>query len=182
MAKKIYKPTNNVRTSLNTSRAHLDNTSRINKGTRYDNQRVVNVVGARKNVAYHKEKMLLCKQEEAGFQLNAEYGENLNKMKEKGDACIFVGYSTQSRVYRMALGHVSFNPVPQCLTTALELDSLSPGPQSQENVPQIAETVTTSNELVLLFSLMFDELLNRTTPVVSKSSAVNAADAPDKRQ
>ncbi|GJV12418.1 retrovirus-related pol polyprotein from transposon TNT 1-94 [Tanacetum coccineum] len=73
MAKKIYKPTNNVRTLLNTSRAHLDNTSRINKGTRYDNQRVVNVVGARKNVAYHKEKMLLCKQEEAGFQLNAEY-------------------------------------------------------------------------------------------------------------
>nr|GEY08109.1 hypothetical protein [Tanacetum cinerariifolium] len=26
-------------------------------------------------------------------------GENLDKMKEKGDACIFVGYSTQSRAY-----------------------------------------------------------------------------------
>nr|GEW11561.1 retrotransposon protein, putative, unclassified [Tanacetum cinerariifolium] len=49
----------------------------------YDNQRVVNVVGAKKNVgtqkskwakdvAYHKENMLLCKQEEAGFQLNVE--------------------------------------------------------------------------------------------------------------
>nr|GFB54467.1 hypothetical protein [Tanacetum cinerariifolium] len=25
-----------------------------------------------KDAAYHKEKMLLCKQEEAGFQLNAE--------------------------------------------------------------------------------------------------------------
>ncbi|GJT02063.1 hypothetical protein Tco_0823232 [Tanacetum coccineum] len=60
-------------------------TPRINRGTGYDNQRVVNVVGARENVArecqkpkrakdaaYHKEKMLLCKQEEAGFQLNAE--------------------------------------------------------------------------------------------------------------
>ncbi|GJZ10835.1 putative ribonuclease H-like domain-containing protein [Tanacetum coccineum] len=53
---------------------------------------------------------------------------------------------------------------------------------SQENVPQADETVTTSNELDLLFSLMFDELLNGTTPVVSKSSAVNAADAPNKRQ
>ncbi|GKF38297.1 hypothetical protein Tco_0118358, partial [Tanacetum coccineum] len=52
----------------------------------------------------------------------------------------------------------------------------------QENVPQADETVTTSNELDLLFSPMFDELLNGTTQVVSKSSAVNAADAPDKRQ
>nr|GFA12653.1 ribonuclease H-like domain-containing protein [Tanacetum cinerariifolium] len=71
--KKIYKPTNNnLRTSSNTSRANQDNSLRINRGTRYDNQRIVNVAGARENVAYHKEKMLLCKQEEAGFQLNAE--------------------------------------------------------------------------------------------------------------
>ncbi|GJS05915.1 retrovirus-related pol polyprotein from transposon TNT 1-94 [Tanacetum coccineum] len=131
-------------------------------------------------------------------------GENLDKMKEKGDACIFVGYSTQSRAYRvfnkrtriivetihvnfdelpqMASDHVSSDPVPQCPTTVLEQDSLSPDPQSQENVPQAAETVTTSNELDLLFSLMFDELLNGTTPVVSKSSAVHAADDPNKRQ
>ncbi|GJT33148.1 hypothetical protein Tco_0923567 [Tanacetum coccineum] len=71
--KKIYKPiNNNLRTSSNTSRANQDNTPRINKGTRYDYQRTINVVGARENVAYHKEKMLLCKQEEAGVQLNAE--------------------------------------------------------------------------------------------------------------
>ncbi|GKB76735.1 retrovirus-related pol polyprotein from transposon TNT 1-94 [Tanacetum coccineum] len=82
----------------------------------------------------------------------------------------------------MTSDHVSSDPVPQCSTTALEHDSLSPGPQSQENVPQVAETVTTSNELDLLFSMMFDELLNGTTQVMSKSSAVNAADAPDKRQ
>ncbi|GJY85808.1 retrovirus-related pol polyprotein from transposon TNT 1-94 [Tanacetum coccineum] len=82
----------------------------------------------------------------------------------------------------MASDHVSSDPVPQCPTTALEHDSLSPGPQSQENVPQAAETVTTSNELDLLFSLMFDELLNGTTQVVSKSSAVTTADAPNQRQ
>nr|GEU41554.1 retrovirus-related Pol polyprotein from transposon TNT 1-94 [Tanacetum cinerariifolium] len=96
-------------------------------------------------------------------------GENLDKMKEKGDACIFVGYSTQSRAYmvfkkrtriivetihinfdelpQMASDHVSSDPVPQCPTTALEHDNLSPGPQ-----------------------------------IVSKSSAVNATDAPNKRQ
>ncbi|GKG41816.1 hypothetical protein Tco_0473567, partial [Tanacetum coccineum] len=68
------------------------------------------------------------------------------------------------------------------MTTLLEQDSLSPDPQSQENVPQAAETVTASNELDLLFSPMFNELLNGTTPVVSKSSVVHAADAPDKRQ
>ncbi|GJT20383.1 retrovirus-related pol polyprotein from transposon TNT 1-94 [Tanacetum coccineum] len=78
--------------------------------------------------------------------------------------------------------HVSSDPVLQCSMTELEYDSLSPETQSQENVSQAAETVTTSNELDFLFSLMFDELLNGTTPVVSKSSAVNAADTPDKRQ
>ncbi|GJV00339.1 integrase, catalytic region, zinc finger, CCHC-type containing protein [Tanacetum coccineum] len=132
------------------------------------------------------------------------YRENLDKMKENGDACIFVGYSTQSRAYRvynkrtkvivktihvnfdnlplMASDHVSSDPVPKCQTTALAHDSLSPGPQSQENVPHVAETVTTSNEMDLLFSLMFDELLNGTTQVVLKSFAVTATDAPNKRQ
>ncbi|GJW52662.1 hypothetical protein Tco_0096747 [Tanacetum coccineum] len=84
--KKIYKPTNNNPiTSSNTSRANHDNTPRINRGTGYDNQRTINVAGARENrarecqkpkrakdAAYHKEKMLLCKQEESGFQLNAK--------------------------------------------------------------------------------------------------------------
>ncbi|GJX20311.1 retrovirus-related pol polyprotein from transposon TNT 1-94 [Tanacetum coccineum] len=82
----------------------------------------------------------------------------------------------------MASDHISLDPVPQCLTTALEHASLSPGLQSQENVPQAAETVTTSNELDLLFSLMFDDLLNGTTQVVSKSSVVTTADALNQRQ
>ncbi|GJU46817.1 retrovirus-related pol polyprotein from transposon TNT 1-94 [Tanacetum coccineum] len=77
-------------------------------------------------------------------------GENLDKIKEKGDAFIFV--------------------------------SLSPGSQSQQNIPQVAETVTMSNELDLLFSLMFDELLNGTTPVVSKSSDVPTANIPGQHQ
>nr|GFB15250.1 hypothetical protein [Tanacetum cinerariifolium] len=102
-------------------------------------------------------------------------------MKEKGDACYFVGYSTQPRVYRvhnkrtrvivetihvnfdelplMASDHDSSDPVPQCLTTALEHDSLSSSPQSQENVPQAAETVTTSNELDLLFNHPLEQLI-----------------------
>ncbi|GJU67080.1 hypothetical protein Tco_1253339, partial [Tanacetum coccineum] len=55
----LQKPTNNnLKTSSNTSRANQDNTPRINRGTGYDNQREVNVVGARENVA--------------GIQLSAE--------------------------------------------------------------------------------------------------------------
>ncbi|GJZ57107.1 integrase, catalytic region, zinc finger, CCHC-type containing protein [Tanacetum coccineum] len=131
-------------------------------------------------------------------------GENLDKMKEKGDACIFVGYSTQSKAYRvfnkrtrmivesihvnfdelpqMASDHVSSDPGPQCSTMVLEQDSLSPGPQCQENVPQVAETVITSNELELLYSPMLSELLNGTSHVVSKSSVVHVVDNLDKRQ
>nr|GEY28937.1 retrovirus-related Pol polyprotein from transposon TNT 1-94 [Tanacetum cinerariifolium] len=131
-------------------------------------------------------------------------GENLDKMKEKSDACIFVGYSTQSRAYRvfnkrtrvtvetihvnfdelpqMASDHVSADPVPECQRTKLEHDSLSPDLQCQENVPHVAEIVTMSNELDLLFSPMFDELLNESSQVVLKSSAVTTADAPNHRQ
>nr|GFB61271.1 hypothetical protein [Tanacetum cinerariifolium] len=101
-------------------------------------------------------------------------GENLEKMKEKGDECIFMGYSTQSRAYRV------FNKRTRSM--ALEHDSLSPANQRQANIPQADRTVTTSTELDLLFSLMFDELLNGSSKVVSKSSAVSAADAPYHRQ
>ncbi|GJS59529.1 retrovirus-related pol polyprotein from transposon TNT 1-94 [Tanacetum coccineum] len=54
--------------------------------------------------------------------------------------------------------------------------------KEKENVPQAVETVKTSNELDLLYSLMFDELLNGTTQVVLKSSTVNVADAPNQLQ
>ncbi|GJU46610.1 hypothetical protein Tco_1203876 [Tanacetum coccineum] len=49
--KKIYKPTsNNLRTLSNTSRENQDNSLRINKGIRYDNQRAVNVVEDMENI------------------------------------------------------------------------------------------------------------------------------------
>nr|GFB55241.1 hypothetical protein [Tanacetum cinerariifolium] len=162
--------------------------------------------------------------------------ENLNKMKEKGDECIFVGYSNQSRAFRvfnkrtrviMESIHVNFDelpqmvsahissdpaptcqtmvsahnssdpaptcqtmasdqnssdPVPECQTMALEHNSLSPGRKCHEIVSHGDKIVTTSNELDLLFSLMFDELLNGSSKVVSKSFAVSAADAQTQRQ
>nr|GEX72635.1 hypothetical protein [Tanacetum cinerariifolium] len=131
-------------------------------------------------------------------------GENLDKMNEKGDECIFVGYSNQPKAYRvfnkrtrviMESIHVNFDelpqmasdqnssdPVPECQTMALNHDSLSPANRRQANFTQADRTVTMSNELDLLFSLMFDELLNGSSKVMSKSSTVSAVDAPNQHQ
>nr|GEX37589.1 retrovirus-related Pol polyprotein from transposon TNT 1-94 [Tanacetum cinerariifolium] len=79
----------------------------------------------------------------------------------------------------MASDHSSSDPAPECQTMALEHDSLSTAIQRQANVPQADRTIITSNELDFLFSLMFDELLNGSSKVVSKSSAVSAANAPN---
>nr|GFA97200.1 hypothetical protein [Tanacetum cinerariifolium] len=107
-------------------------------------------------------------------------GENLDKMKQKGNECIFVGYSNQSRAYRvfnkrtrviMESIHVNFDELPQMASDHISSD---PAPEYR--------TVTTSNKLDLLFSLMFDELLNGSSKVVPKSSAVSAADATKQRQ
>nr|GEU76001.1 putative ribonuclease H-like domain-containing protein [Tanacetum cinerariifolium] len=97
-------------------------------------------------------------------------GENLDKMKEKGDSV------------KSLQDHVSSDLVPPCQSMALEQDSLSPDPQCQENVTQGDKTVTMSNELDLLFSLMFAELLNGSFQIVSMSSAVTTVDAPNQRQ
>nr|GEW62142.1 hypothetical protein [Tanacetum cinerariifolium] len=149
---------------------------------------------------YKKSEAELARRNSMEYALQME----IECAKEKGDACIFVGYSTQSRAYKvfnkrtrvivesihvnfdelpqMASDHVSSDPVPECQRMAFEHGSLSPVTQCQENVTQVDRTVTMSNELDLLFSLMFDELLNGSSKVVSKSSAVSTADAPNQRQ
>nr|GFC33375.1 Gag-Pol polyprotein [Tanacetum cinerariifolium] len=82
----------------------------------------------------------------------------------------------------MASDQISSDPAPECQTMALEHNSLSPGRKCQENVSHGDKTGTMLNELDMLFSLMFDELLNGSSKVVSKSSAVPAANAPNERQ
>nr|GEW90234.1 hypothetical protein [Tanacetum cinerariifolium] len=77
--KKIYKPTNNnIRTSSNSRNKNVDTTPRYkndNQSGQFGNHRTVNVAGARENIgnsAYHKEKMLMCKQAEQGVPLQAK--------------------------------------------------------------------------------------------------------------
>nr|GFC30766.1 retrovirus-related Pol polyprotein from transposon TNT 1-94 [Tanacetum cinerariifolium] len=67
--------------------------------------------------------------------------------------------------------YVNFDELPQMASDHVRSDL----------VPQY-KTVTTSTELDLLFGPMFDELLNGSTQVMLKSSAVTTADAPNKCQ
>nr|GFC04838.1 Gag-Pol polyprotein [Tanacetum cinerariifolium] len=92
--------------------------------------------------------------------------------------------STDPALTRQAMASVqiSSDPAPKCQTMALEHKSLSPGRNCQENVSHGDKAATTSNELDLLFSPMFDELPNGSSKVVSKSSAVSSADAPNQHQ
>ncbi|GJZ18094.1 retrovirus-related pol polyprotein from transposon TNT 1-94 [Tanacetum coccineum] len=91
-------------------------------------------------------------------------GENLDKMKEKGDACIFVGYSTQSRAYRvynkrtrvivetihvnfdelpqMASDHVSSDPAPQFIAAYNPPLNIQTTPETTNQAPTQAPTVT----------------------------------------
>nr|GEX26946.1 retrovirus-related Pol polyprotein from transposon TNT 1-94 [Tanacetum cinerariifolium] len=90
------------------------------------------------------------------------------------------GLHAKSRAYRVfnkrtrvivETIHVNFDELPQMASNHV----------SSDLVPEY-KTVTTSNELDLLFSPMFDELLSGSSKVVSKSSAVTTADAPNQRQ
>nr|GFB87371.1 hypothetical protein [Tanacetum cinerariifolium] len=105
--KKIYKPTNNnLRTSSNTSRANQDNSPRIHRnvgetvgssmvqksGIQCYNYKEYEHVAREcqkpkraKDAAYHREKILLCKQEEAGIQLNAEQADWKDDTDDESD-------------------------------------------------------------------------------------------------
>ncbi|GJS69901.1 retrovirus-related pol polyprotein from transposon TNT 1-94 [Tanacetum coccineum] len=81
---------------------------------------------------------------------------------------------------KYGVSSLSSDPVHTVKRRYLNQDSLIPSTKSKKKFPQVADIVTTSNELELLYSPMFSELLNGNSPVVSKSSAVHAADNPDK--
>nr|GEZ35620.1 hypothetical protein [Tanacetum cinerariifolium] len=97
--KKIYKPTNNnLRTSSNSKNINVDMTLRYKNddhSRQFRTQRTVNIAGPRekecrkpkrvKDSAYHKEKMLLCKQAEQGVPLQAEQYDWLANTDEEVD-------------------------------------------------------------------------------------------------
>nr|GFB99956.1 hypothetical protein [Tanacetum cinerariifolium] len=109
------------------------------------------------------------------------HGSNIDISNFQICKCMYLMECQQGKSQSMATAKADISETI-VKTTTLNHDSLSPAIQRQGKVTQADRTVTTSNELDLLFSLMFDELLNGSSKVVSKSSAVSADDAPNQRQ
>nr|GEX15370.1 retrovirus-related Pol polyprotein from transposon TNT 1-94 [Tanacetum cinerariifolium] len=122
-------------------------------------------------------------------------GENLDKMKEKGDPCILVGYSTQSKGYRVHNKrarlivksiHLRFDEIKEMSETfvandtsrhvpqrkkASDYDNSDPVPQIQLVLPLADTTVLSQQELDLLFGPLYAEFFNAGTSSVNKSSS-----------
>ncbi|GJS22369.1 retrovirus-related pol polyprotein from transposon TNT 1-94 [Tanacetum coccineum] len=78
-------------------------------------------------------------------------------MKEKGDPCILVGYSTQSKGYRV----YNKRTRPHSPTKkALDYDNPDPAPELQNVSPSADTTVPSQQELDLLFGPLYDEFFN----------------------
>nr|GEW57795.1 retrovirus-related Pol polyprotein from transposon TNT 1-94 [Tanacetum cinerariifolium] len=111
-------------------------------------------------------------------------GENLDKMKEKGDPCILVGYSTQSKGYRVYNKrtrmivesiHIRFNEIKEVSETSVvndtsglvpqrqkasDYDNPNPVPQRQDVSSSADAHVPSQQELDLLFGPLYDEFFN----------------------
>ncbi|GKA03800.1 retrovirus-related pol polyprotein from transposon TNT 1-94 [Tanacetum coccineum] len=118
-----------------------------------------------------------------------------DKMKEKGDPCILVGYSTQSKGYRVYNKrtrlivesiHLRFDEIKEMSETSVandtsglvpqrqkasDYDNPDPAPELQNVSPSADTTVPSQQELDLLFGPLYDEFFNDGTSRVNKSSS-----------
>nr|GEX12987.1 putative reverse transcriptase domain-containing protein [Tanacetum cinerariifolium] len=122
-------------------------------------------------------------------------GENLDKIKEKGDLYILVGYSTQAKGYRVynkrtklrvETIHLKFDEIKEMSETSIDNDTSGLIPQRQkasdydnsgpvpqlQNVSPLADTIVPSQqELDHLFGPLYNEFFNAGTSSVNKSSS-----------
>ncbi|GJW99524.1 retrovirus-related pol polyprotein from transposon TNT 1-94 [Tanacetum coccineum] len=103
------------------------------------------------------------------LSLQENYGEgNLDKMKEKGDPCVMVGYSTQSKGYRVYNKrtrlivesiHIKFDEIKEMMSDHNNSDH-APQRQEIQNVVPTAEKSNSSQGLEFLFSPLLEEYYN----------------------
>nr|GEZ07368.1 retrovirus-related Pol polyprotein from transposon TNT 1-94 [Tanacetum cinerariifolium] len=125
--------------------------------------------------------------------------ENLDKMKENKDQCVLVGYSTQSKGYRvynkrtmMILDsiHICFDEIKEVSETSVanntsglvsqrqkasNYDNPDPIPQRQDVFSSADEHVPSQQELDLLFSSLYDEFFNASS---TPSMTIQSTSAP----
>ncbi|GJV91160.1 retrovirus-related pol polyprotein from transposon TNT 1-94 [Tanacetum coccineum] len=108
-------------------------------------------------------------------------GKNLDKMKEKGDPCVMVGYSTQSKGYRVYNKrtrliaesiHIKFDEIKEMMSDhnslvpqgqkASDYDNSDPVPPRQNVVPTAKKTDSSQQGLEFLFSPLHEEYYNPT--------------------
>ncbi|GJW37206.1 integrase, catalytic region, zinc finger, CCHC-type containing protein [Tanacetum coccineum] len=116
-------------------------------------------------------------------------------MKEKGDSCILVGYSTQSKGYRVYNKRAKlivksiplrFDEIKEMFETsvandtsglvpqrqkALDYENSGPAPQIPNVSPSSDTTVPSQQELDLIFGPLYDEFFNAGNSSVNKSSS-----------
>ncbi|GKC43588.1 retrovirus-related pol polyprotein from transposon TNT 1-94 [Tanacetum coccineum] len=122
-------------------------------------------------------------------------GENLDKMKEKGESCILVGYFTRFNGYRVYNKrtqlivesiHIKFDEIKEMTETFVEnntsgivlqqqkasdYDNSGPAPQLQNVSPSVDTTAPSQQELDLLFGPLYDEFFTAGTLSVNKFSS-----------
>nr|GEX20132.1 hypothetical protein [Tanacetum cinerariifolium] len=124
-------------------------------------------------------------------------GKNLDTMKEKGDQCILVGYSTQSKGYRVYNKrtrmivesiYIRFDEIKEVYETsvsnntsglvpqrkkALDYDNPDPVPQRQDVSSSADADVSSQQELDLLFGPLYDEFFNASSNPQDKQPSTN---------
>ncbi|GJW98193.1 retrovirus-related pol polyprotein from transposon TNT 1-94 [Tanacetum coccineum] len=118
-------------------------------------------------------------------------GENLDKMKEKGDSCVMVGYSTQSKGYRVYNKrtrlivksiHIKFDEIKEMSDyvnsglipqrqKASDYDNSNLEPLLQNVSPSADETTPSQQELDLLFGPLYDEFFTAGSSSVDNFSS-----------
>ncbi|GJW53826.1 retrovirus-related pol polyprotein from transposon TNT 1-94 [Tanacetum coccineum] len=107
--------------------------------------------------------------------LGDKYGENLDKMKEKGDPCIMVGYSTQSkgyRVYNKRTGlivesiHLRFDEIKEMSETSV--DNNTSGLENNDN--QVEDTQFHPNEFINPFYTPIREVAESSSRNIDNSN------------
>nr|GEU78749.1 hypothetical protein [Tanacetum cinerariifolium] len=124
-------------------------------------------------------------------------GKNLDKIKEKGDPCILLGYSTQSKGYRVYNKrtrmivesiHIRFDEIKEVFETSVanntsglvphrykasDYDNPDPVPQRQDVSSSADADVSSQQELDLLFGPLYDEFFNAGSNPQDKQPSTN---------